>query len=434
MAVQIELDVTDRACPASEIRSCTVYPFLSVDSFGIVPCIFAFPDIIIEIDAKIKQKHLVVRNLREKSLDAFRIPDMSLVSEHPSLKYPCCLRIGTRDGIVKMLSVRGDLVETLLSTLFGKRHLHLVETVGQIVLTLAELLLPLCYIFLCNQLELLSLRADELGNIERSVLPSRVYEFQVRIDPLYSLRNKTGEGIVDRCHSQFIHTVYELVLKFDGLVVVGLRKVSVKFCHISHTEPREMGRSSHKFSDLLFGKAEFSPHPCINRFASDRRKRHVDAMKCHPVEFLFPSLEFPVRRSVAHCTHIHILSVDERRDYGLEFLVRKTTWKVDIVDCPCHHSVMVCLYIVIKATAGSHCRTGLYGKSAAFDLCRIVFGRVVQRTGHLDDDITRVITQRPLQDPPGSLLRFREILLAACRQSQHCGSKKQNFKYFSHYY
>ena len=63
MTVEIEVDVSHRAGSSAEIRSSAVYPLLAIDSLRVVPCIFAFPDVIIEVNAEIEKKHLVIRNL-----------------------------------------------------------------------------------------------------------------------------------------------------------------------------------------------------------------------------------------------------------------------------------------------------------------------------------------------------------------------------------
>ena len=153
---------------------------------------------------------------------------MALVSEHPALEHPYCIGIGGCYGIIKGLSVRCNLVKPLLCALFCKGNFHLIEAVGEIIGALAEFLFPFLYIFFGNGLIQIGFREDEIRHIVRSVVPSRMDEFRFGKDSLDSFGHKTCEGIENRGHTQLAHSVDNLVLQGNGLVIPVLAERTVQ--------------------------------------------------------------------------------------------------------------------------------------------------------------------------------------------------------------
>lgn len=146
MAVEIKIKISYRTSTPAEVRNGTIQPFLSENTLCIVPCVLILPNAVVEINTQVKYKELFIRHLRKKSTDAFRIPDMALVAEHPSLHNPYSVRIGISNRLVHGFSIRSKLVKTLLGTFLRKWKLHFIETVSQIIPAFPELLFPFVYI------------------------------------------------------------------------------------------------------------------------------------------------------------------------------------------------------------------------------------------------------------------------------------------------
>ena len=104
----------------------------------------------------------------------------------------------------------------------------------------------------------------------------------------------------------------------------------------------------------------------------------------------------------------------KRGCYLTKFLLRKPERKIDIIDCPCDHSIMVSFHIVIEATAGSDRGTRLNSKFTASYLSRIILGGVILRSCHLNYDIARRIAQGSLKHPHGGLFLLGKVARAAC--------------------
>ena len=153
---------------------------------------------------------------------------MSLISEHPALKHPYRIRIGSGNGLIQRLSIAGNLFMALLCATLGERNLHFIETVGEVVFAFSEFLFPFLDICLRDQLEQVRFRRNEIGHIVRAVIPAGVDEISVRIDTLDRFRDKTCESIENRCHSEVVHPVYHLVFQGDGLVIPALGEIAVK--------------------------------------------------------------------------------------------------------------------------------------------------------------------------------------------------------------
>ena len=69
------------------------------------PCLLGEPYPFRIVIAEVNDDHLVVRNLREHCLEAFRIPEIVLVAECPALSDPDGIRVAGGDGAVDGLAV-----------------------------------------------------------------------------------------------------------------------------------------------------------------------------------------------------------------------------------------------------------------------------------------------------------------------------------------
>lgn len=202
------------------------------------------------------------------------------------------------------------------------------------------------------------------------------------------------------------------MFKSNTFVIKTLGEVSVKFRHISHPEPWQMGHSGNKLSDLFLGKTEFSPYPGKNSLASNRRQRHIYSMKSHPVQFSFPFFPSPVRSRVAESTYIKILTVLKRCGDNFESLIRKMFRKTDIIHRPCEHSIIILGNIVIESTADSCSGTTFNYKFPFYDFRGKVLS-ALNRPRDFQRQFFRKITQRTGYDSFSSLDCF-SVYIAGC--------------------
>ena len=114
MAIEIEIKRSLESSTATKIRYGAPYPGLSIESIKIIPAVAVLPYIIIEIHRKVNHHHLVIRRTAEKSFHTLRIPDITLISEHPTLHNPYCIWIGSRHSLIDSLAVMLKFVVTLL--------------------------------------------------------------------------------------------------------------------------------------------------------------------------------------------------------------------------------------------------------------------------------------------------------------------------------
>ena len=125
----IHIQISCRENFASEIRHIAEYPFLAVETFLRFPGLLCVPNPFRVVVSQVDDYHLVVRNSGEHSLEAFRVPEIVLISESPSLGDPDGIGVACADGVVDCFSVFCKKFVFALVVAFLYRQFHLVETV-----------------------------------------------------------------------------------------------------------------------------------------------------------------------------------------------------------------------------------------------------------------------------------------------------------------
>lgn len=121
--------------------------------------------------------------------------------------------------------------------------------------------------------------------------------------------------------------------------------------HIPHTHPGQVCRTDKITVYLLFRQSHLLPDTGKNGFIANQGQRHIDAMKSHPVDFLFPACPIPIRHRVAISTDIKIIMIPERGLYPDGRSSRQFFRKTDIIAAPGIHTQTVSLDIIIESPA-----------------------------------------------------------------------------------
>ena len=170
---------------------------------------------------------------------------------------------------------------------------------------------------------------------------------------LHRLRHESRKSLIYRSHSKIKHTVVDLVLESDLLLVPVLRHSTVDRCHITHSHPREVSRTCKISVNLFLAQAKLRPHTCEDGLTSDRCKRHTETVKGNPVDLLLPLFPTPERTGVSICTNVVIKTVAERRCHALARHISKLRREFKSVTCPAGDTIAVLKYEIIKTPAES---------------------------------------------------------------------------------
>ena len=71
---------------------------------------------------------------------------------------------------------------------------------------------------------------------------------------------------------------------------------------------REVGDLRYAFAHFLLGIAQPQQHIAPHTLMTDGSKRHIDTMKCHPVNLFLPAFPVPESHGVRECAIIEVIS------------------------------------------------------------------------------------------------------------------------------
>ena len=381
------------------------------------------------VHGEVQEKHPVVGHLREQRAKRLIIPYIALIAEHPSLHHPGGTGISAAYRLIHLVAVRGKQLIALFGTLFRKGYIHFIETVYDIVVALSEFLLPLAYEFGSYAAEQFFLRRNH-PIAERSA-PMGLDKIEVRINPLHSLRNESGEAGTYRFHAQRAHAVEYLVGQgYLAPVPVGVQR-AVNAAYIAHAHPGKVSGPDEVTVDFIIGKTELLQYPRKNRLITHKSQGHVETMKSHPVYFLFPAVPGPVGHGIAVSHHIeHIVVVEWRHCFFFcrRYILRR---KVQIASRPATDAATVTLHEIIEAAAQSHRTGGCDRKRAVIGhtVTEIAFPFQIALAGvkHKIDRQAFLSRNTLYNSESGLLPMIRSRHTAICRHKQKTECKKQYF-------
>ena len=253
---------------------------------------------------EVEDEHLVVRNSGEKCLYLRVVPEAAFVIEHPSLHYPHRFRIYFRHSVVYFRTHAAEICRV------AGRRLVLVKGVGGVEMVSAVNL------GLCLQEELAYGREHLFRRVQneslREVNPIGVLELDVRVFFHKRRRNVSGEGRQDGSHTQRPFLIENLLLQLFVPFHKALWKRATPTIQITHPEPVEIGRAAEECFQVLVRQAKLMVNPAPDGVLSRDGEGHIDAVKCHPVDFLLPSVEVPPAHTVVKRTIVQVVAVFER--------------------------------------------------------------------------------------------------------------------------
>ena len=98
-----------------------------------------------------------------------------------------------------------------------------------------------------------------------------------------------------RFNAQFTHTGYDLLLKHFLLLIPTIRIRPTPSFQIIHLPPGHKSRAGNKFIDFFRCISDTLQQIVPNDFHPGNAQRHINAVHCHPVYLLLPTLPIPKR-------------------------------------------------------------------------------------------------------------------------------------------
>ena len=112
-------------------------------------------------------------------------------------------------------------------------------------------------------------------------------------------------------HAQLPHTGENLFLKLLLTTIPGKGQRTTPPFEIVHLPPGKEGRTSDELAYLFFSIAEFQEHIPPHTLLTHDSQRKIDAMQCHPIDFLLPTFPIPKSHRVRECAIIEVVAQGE---------------------------------------------------------------------------------------------------------------------------
>ena len=105
-------------------------------------------------------------------------------------------------------------------------------------------------------------------------------------------------------HIQLAHPLQYPMLQLNLLLLPIICQSSIPRIQIPHTMPRQMGRCCKERLLILLFQPQTQPYTFCYSLSSHCCQREVHSMKCHPINFLFPTFPSPKRSCISISTNI----------------------------------------------------------------------------------------------------------------------------------
>ena len=128
------------------------------------------------------------------------------------------------------------------------------------------------------------------------------------------MRNHTTIAWQHRMHTEFLHTVQNLLLQLFLTVIPRKGQRTTPSFQIVHLPPSQESRTRNKLSDFLFVVTQAQQHLPPHAFLSYDSQWQIHTMQGHPINFLFPSVPIPEGHGIREGAIIEIVA---QRKIGL---------------------------------------------------------------------------------------------------------------------
>ena len=352
MAVGVKIHYPGHGAFAAHVGNHAVNPRFIEKTLEDVPVHAVAPESLVVIRRQVQKEHLIVRNLAEQSLQSICVPDIALVSEHPSLHDPYRIRVGGGNGAVDLFPEGAEHIVAGFDASFVFGKFHFIEGVRKKIGVFSEFLLPFLHVQASYFKEKGLFRRKKMGVVFlRPASPPQPVKLRFRIKAEDSPGNETGKSGTNGGHAQGFHPVQDAVLQGDLFLVPAGGQGAVMIDDVSHPLPGKMGRPRVKFFYFFFRQPQLLPDPDGDPLRGNQSQGHVDAVQSHPVYFLFPAFPGPVGHRVSIGDHIEIIVVAERRNDAARRGVRQLCRPANVLVFPGYHSQTVRFQKIIESPA-----------------------------------------------------------------------------------
>ena len=231
--------------------------------------------------------------------------------------------------------------------------------------------------------------------VVESAAPRHGVEAQVGVDALDFFGHETGKRRAYWVHAQAAHALEYFVLKGNLVGVPFFRQRTVDVADVAHAHPRQVRRTHEVTSDFVVGEPEAFPHACSDCLVSHQRQRHVDAVQCHPIDFLFPSLPVPIGSGVAIGYHVEIVVMLNGRHHRSRGSFGKRRRSRIAIAAPTVDAQMVAAHKIVDAAAQCYSIAAFHGQAVAVDV--LLVGRFAMGCRHgLQGNVCRQLRESAL--------------------------------------
>ena len=170
------------------------------------------------------------------------------------------------------------------------------------------------------------------------------------------LRNHPDEPRNHGFHLELAKPLENLPSQFGTLFVPTFRQRTAPRRHIVHKKPSEIGRTRHKFVYLveIFVAITAHQHLFPDTFHPRDDEWQIDAVKCHPVDFLLPAVPVPKRHRIAVGAEVQIVAVIDARMMGFRLDDRQFSGQFSARIVPRNVDACVMLQKPIDACGDGH--------------------------------------------------------------------------------
>ena len=112
----------------------------------------------------------------------------------------------------------------------------------------------------------------------------------------------------DGFHAELFHACEYFLLQSLLLLIPVLWQWTAPTLQVVHLPPSQEGRTGDKLAHFLFRVTEFQEHVAPYTLFTHDGKWHVDAVECHPVDFLLPSVPIPESHGVGEGAVVEVVT------------------------------------------------------------------------------------------------------------------------------
>ena len=352
MAVGVKIHYPGHGAFAAHVGNHAVNPRFIEKTLEDVPVHAVAPESLVVIRRQVQKEHLIVRNLAEQSLQSICVPDIALVSEHPSLHDPYRIRVGGGNGAVNLFPEGAEHIVAGFGASFVFGKFHFIEGVRKKIGVFPEFLLPFLHVQASYFKEKGLFRRKKMGVVFlRPASPPQPVKLRFRIKAEDSPGNETGKSGTNGGHAQGFHPVQDAVLQGDLFFVPAGGQGAVMIDDVPHPLPGKVCRSRIKFFYFFLRQSQLFPYPDGDSLRGNQAQRHIYAVQSHPIYFFFPAFPGPVRHRIAIGDHIEVIVVAKRGNDAARRGIRQLRRPADIFIIPGNHSQTVCLQKIIESPA-----------------------------------------------------------------------------------